>query len=59
MYHGNISCLIIVNGDRRLVRYFEDGILLGHSEGDFWILKYLDLHEMILRAQESTLEVSH
>ena len=51
--------MLIVSGDRQLVREIDDRLVPGHGEGDFWILKSLDIHEMIMRAQESTLEVRH
>ena len=57
--HGKVSFMLIVNSDKHLVRDIEDRILPGHGEGALCILKYLELHEMILRDQESTLEVGH
>ena len=59
MQHGEVSCLLILNGDRHLLRDLEDIIVPGHGEGCFWIIKSLELHEMILRIQDSTLEVRH
>ena len=59
MHHGKVSFLLIVNGDRHLVRDFEDRIVPGHGEVDVWIIKYLDLYEIIMRAQESALESSN
>ena len=59
VYHGKVSCLFIVNGDRHLVRDIEDILVSGHSEGVLCILKYLDLHGMILSYQQSELEVRH
>ena len=38
---------------------FEDRLLPGHSEGSVWIIKSLELYEMILRSQQSALEVRH
>ena len=55
----NVSCLLIVNSDRHLAKDLEDIIVPVNGEEDFCILKSLDIHEMILRAQESELEVSH
>ena len=59
MHNEKVGCMIVVNGDRHLVRNIEDRIVLGHGEGAFWILKSLEIHEIILRAQESALEVRH
>ena len=59
MHHGKVIFLLIVNDDRHLIREFEDRLVPGHSEGDVWLLKYLDLHEIITRDQESALECSN
>ena len=59
MHHGKVSCLIIVNGDSHLVRELENGLVTGHGEGALWFLKSLELHEIILRAQDSALDFSH
>ena len=59
MLHGKLSCLLIVNDDRHLIRELEYRIFTGHGEGAFWLLNYLELHKMILRAQESAIEVRH
>ena len=59
MKHGNMSSLIIVNGDMNLIRDLEERLVPGQGEGEFWLLKYLELHEMILKTQESELEVRH
>ena len=54
-----MSYLLIVNGDRNLVRELEDRLVPGHGEGDFLIINSLELHEMILRDKESALEFRH
>ena len=59
IHHGKPSCLLIVNGDRCLVRDIEDILVPGHFGGAFFIFKPLELHEIILRYQESALEASH
>ena len=59
MQHGKVGCLIIFNHDMHLFIELEDRIFPGHCEGYFWLLKYLDHHEIILRDQQSALEVSH
>ena len=51
--------MFIVNGDMYLVREIEDRLVQDHSEGAFWIFKYLGLHAMIMRAQYYSLEVRH
>ena len=55
MKYGSVSCILIVKGNRHLVRDLEDRLVPGHGEVALCILKSLDLHEMILRAQESPL----
>ena len=57
MQNRKLVCLFIVNCDMHLVRDIEDRLVPSHSEGDFWLLKSLELHEMILRAQKYALEV--
>ena len=59
MQHGKVTFLLIVIGDRKLVRELEDVLVPGHGEGALWILNYLDIHEMIMMYQESALEVRH
>ena len=51
MQHWRSSCFLIVNGDRHLVRELEDRLVQGRGEGEFWIIKSLDIHEMILSDQ--------
>ena len=51
--------LFIVNGDGHLVRELEDILVPGHRKGALWIIKYLEIHEMIIMDQQSTLEVRH
>ena len=51
--------MLTVNGDSHFVRYLEDRIFPVHGKGDFWLIKSLDIHEIILRDQQSTLEVRH
>ena len=51
MQHGKVGCLLIVNSARHLLIYLEDILVLGHGEGPFYILKYLELHKIILRDQ--------
>ena len=51
--------MLIVNGERNLFREFENILVPGHSKGAFWVFKYLEIGEMILRAQQSALEVRH
>ena len=55
MKHGKASCLIIANGDRQLVRELQYRLVQGPVEESFWFLKSLEIHEIILRAKESTL----
>ena len=57
MHHEKLGCLLIVNGDRSLVRDIEDRLVPDHIEGALWIINYLDLHEIILRDQQYALEV--
>ena len=59
MQHGKVSCILIVNGDRHLVRELEDRLVPDQGEVSFWTINSLDLHEMILRDQESALEARH
>ena len=59
MQHRKVICLLIVNGYRYMFRDIEDRLVPGHREGSFWIIKSLGLHEIILRSQESALEVRH
>ena len=51
MKHEKASCMIIVNDDRHLFRDLEDRLVPGHSEREFFIIKSLDIHEMIPRDQ--------
>ena len=55
--HGKMGCILIVNGDIHLARELEYRPFPGHVKGDFWIIKSLELHEIILRDQQSALEV--
>ena len=59
MQHGKGICLLIVNGDRHLVRDLEDRLVPINGSGDFWFLNYFELHEMILKDQGSEIEVRH
>ena len=59
MQHEKVSCLLIVNGDSHLVRDIEDRLVSDHSEGALWVLKSLELHEMIMRDEDYALEVRH
>ena len=51
--------MLTVNGDSHFVRYLEDRIFPVHGKGYFWLIKSLDIHKIILRDQQSTLEVRH
>ena len=51
MHHGKVGCLIIDNCNMHMVREIEDRFVLDHGEGAFWILKSLEIHEIILRDQ--------
>ena len=57
MQHGKVIILLIVNVHRHIVRELEDRLVPGHGEVSICILKSLELHEMILRDQESELDV--
>ena len=57
--YGKVSCMIIVNGDSQRVRDIEERFFPGHSDGAFWLLKSLEIHKIIMRDQEFSLEVSH
>ena len=59
MQHWKMSCILIVNGDRHLVRDLEDRLVPINGSGDFWFLNYFELHEMILKDQGSEIEVRH
>ena len=61
MLHGNgkVSFLLIANDDMHLVRYLDYISVPIIGKGDLCLLKCLELHEMILRNQESVLEVRH
>ena len=59
MQHGKFIILLIVNVHRHIVRELEDRLVPGHGEVSICILKSLELHEMILRDQESALEARH
>ena len=54
-----VGCLLIVNGDWHLVRELEDIFVSSNSEGSLWLLKSLELHEMILRDEQFALEFRH
>ena len=41
--HGKVSFLLKVNIDRHLDRDNKEILVPGHSEGDVWILKSLDI----------------
>ena len=49
--HGSVGCLFIVNGDKQLVRELDYILVPCHSEGAFWIIKSLNPHGIITRAQ--------
>ena len=51
MRHVKVSCLLILDGDRHLVRYLEEILYPGHGEVALWVMKSLGLREMILRDQ--------
>ena len=51
--------MFIFNGNMNLVRELEDILLPRHSEGAFWIFKYLEFNKIILRYQQYVLEVRH
>ena len=57
--NGKVRFLIIVNDDMHLVINIEYRLVPTLGEGALCLLKSLDLHEMILRDQESALEVRH
>ena len=59
MHHGKVSFIIIVNSDGHLVRELEDIRVPGHGEGALFKIKSLEIHGIILRSQDSALEVSH
>ena len=42
--HGKVTCLIIVNVDRQLVRDLENIVFRDHSEVAFFIPNSLNLH---------------
>ena len=42
--HGEVSCILIVNVDRHLIRDLEKRLFPCHGEGAFYILKSLELH---------------
>ena len=50
--------MLIVNDDMHLVRDLEYRLVPVLGEGDLCLLKCLELHEMILKNQESVLEVN-
>ena len=43
--------MLVVNGDRHLVKEIYYIIVSGHVEEAFYIIKSLEFHEMILRDQ--------
>ena len=51
MQHEKVSCILTLNGDMHLFRELDDRLYPCHGEGAFWLLQYLDLHEMIPSAQ--------
>ena len=51
MYYGEVTCLLMVNGDGHLFRELEYRLVPGHVERSVWILKSLELHEIIMRDQ--------
>ena len=57
--YENLPSDLLNNVDRHLVRDILDRIVPGHSEVAFWIIMYLDLHEIILRDQQSIFVVRH
>ena len=59
MQHSKMGCLLIVNDNRHLFRELEYILVIGHSEGALWLLKSLELHEIILRDQQSALDFRH
>ena len=57
--YGKVSGLFIVNRYSHLVRDIEKILVPGHSELDFFNIKPLKIHAIILRYQQSTLEFRH
>ena len=59
MHHGMVGCIFVVNGDMHLLRELGEIIVPGHGQVNFWLIKYLELHDIILRAKQFELEVRH
>ena len=57
IHNGKVGCLFIFNYDRHLIIELADRLVPGHSEELLLIIKSLGLHEIILRYQQSELEV--